>query len=195
MHLFDTKEDPSASEKKTDMKEGGKPSMLFYMIFPVIAAGCTVAMDLQREKVDNGWLLFCLAISFFVQLTEKGADGLAALICGLCTPLLVLGWLFLFRMLGAGDIKLLCVMGSILGPGKILSCIFYSFLIGAVISAALMISNGMICQRIQYLLCYVCDFLKTGEKKSYRKSGMPLENFHFTVPIFLSALLYAGGIY
>ena len=33
------------------------------------------------------------------------------------------------------------------------------------------------------------------KKRTYYKSGMPLENFHFTVPIFLSALLYAGGAY
>ena len=36
---------------------------------------------------------------------------------------------------------------------------------------------------------------KTGKREPYYKSGMPLENFHFTVPIFLSALLYAGGAY
>ena len=38
-------------------------------------------------------------------------------------------------------------------------------------------------------------YFKTGKREPYYKSGMPLENFHFTVPIFLSALLYAGGVY
>lgn len=189
------KRTPSVVEKKADWKEGRNPSMLFYMIFPAIAAGCAVVMDFQRTKVDNEWLLFCLTISLIVQLIEKGTGGLTAWLLGTCIPFLVLGWLFLFRMLGAGDIKLFCVMGSVLGPGTILKCIAYSFLIGAVISAALMISNGIICQRIQYLLCYISNFLKTGKRKPYGKSGMPLENFHFTVPIFLSALLYAGGIY
>ena len=37
--------------------------MLFYMIFPAIAAGGAVVMDIQRAKVDNAWLLFCLVIS------------------------------------------------------------------------------------------------------------------------------------
>lgn len=114
--------------------------MLFYMIFPAIAAGGAVVMDIQRAKVDNAWLLFCLVISLTVQLMERGTGGFIAWSFGACTPFLVLGWLFLFRMLGAGDIKLFCVMGSVLGPGTILRCIAYSFLIGAVISAALMIS-------------------------------------------------------
>ena len=142
--------------------------MLFYRIFPAIAAGCAALMDIQRAKVDNGWLLFCVLVSLFTRI---------------------------WKMLGAGDIKLLSVIGSMIGPTKILNCISYSFLIGAVISAALMISSGIVCQRILYLLHYISAYFKTGKREPYYKSGMPLENFHFTVPIFLSALLYAGGVY
>ena len=169
--------------------------MLFYRTFPAVAAGCAVLMDIQRAKVDNGWLLFCVLVSLFTRIWEKEAGGFGYWLCGLLIPVLLLGVLFVFRMLGAGDIKLLCVMGSMLGPVKILKCIFYSFLIGAVISAALMVSNGIVCQRILYFVHYISDYFKTGKREPYCKSGMPLENFHFTVPIFLSALLYAGGVY
>lgn len=126
---------------------------------------------------------------------EIDVSSLGSWICGLLVPILILGILFIFRMLGAGDIKLLSVIGSMIGPTKILNCISYSFLIGAVISAALMISSGIVCQRILYLLHYISVYFKTGKREPYYKSGMPLENFHFTVPIFLSALLYAGGVY
>ena len=165
--------------------------MLFYRIFPAIAAGCAALMDIQRAKVDNGWLLFCVLVSLFTRIWKMDVSSLGSWICGLLVPILILGILFIFRMLGAGDIKLLSVIGSMIGPTKILNCISYSFLIGAVISATLMISSGIVCQRILYLLHY----FKTGKREPYYKSGMPLENFHFTVPIFLSALLYAGGVY
>ena len=169
--------------------------MIFYRTFPVVAAGCAVLMDLQRTKVDNGWLLFCILVSLFTRIWEKDVGSLGSWLIGLLLPVLLLGILFAFRMLGAGDIKLFCAMGSMLGPVKILKCISYSFLIGAVIAAALMVSNGIVCQRIRYLLHYITTYFKTGKKEPYCKSGMPLENFHFTVPIFLSALLYAGGVY
>ncbi|MDD5803712.1 prepilin peptidase [Blautia sp. HCP3S3_H10_1] len=169
--------------------------MLFYRIFPAVVAGCAVLMDLQREKVDNGWLLFCTLLSLFTQLWERDAGNFITWICGLLFPVLLLGVLFVFRMLGAGDIKLLSVIGSLIGPVKILKCISYSFLIGAVISAAIMISNGIICQRILYFLHYIHAYFETGKREPYYKCGMPLENFHFTVPIFFSALLYAGGVY
>ena len=157
--------------------------MLFYRIFPAIAAGCAALMDIQRAKVDNGWLLFCVLVSLFTRIWKMDVSSLGSWICGLLVPILILGILFIFRMLGAGDIKLLSVIGSMIGPTKILNCISYSFLIGAVISAAL------------YLLHYISVYFKTGKREPYYKSGMPLENFHFTVPIFLSALLYAGGVY
>ena len=169
--------------------------MLFYRIFPAIAAGCAALMDIQRAKVDNGWLLFCVLVSLFTRIWKMDVSSLETWICGLLVPILILGILFIFRMLGAGDIKLLSVIGSMIGPTKILNCIFYSFLIGAVISAALMISSGIVCQRILYLLHYISVYFKTGKREPYYKSGMLLENFHFTVPIFLSALLYAGGVY
>ena len=154
--------------------------MLFYRIFPAIAAGCAALMDIQRAKVDNGWLLFCVLVSLFTRIWKMDVSSLGSWICGLLVPILILGILFIFRMLG---------------PTKILNCISYSFLIGAVISAALMISSGIVCQRILYLLHYISVYFKTGKREPYYKSGMPLENFHFTVPIFLSALLYAGGVY
>ena len=146
--------------------------MLFYRIFPAIAAGCAALMDIQRAKVDNGWLLFCVLVSLFTRIWKMDVSSLGSWICGLLVPILILGILF-----------------------KILNCISYSFLIGAVISAALMISSGIVCQRILYLLHYISVYFKTGKREPYYKSGMPLENFHFTVPIFLSALLYAGGVY
>ena len=169
--------------------------MLFYRIFPAIAAGCAALMDIQRAKVDNGWLLFCVLVSLFTRIWKMDVSSLGTWICGLLVPILILGILFIFRMLGAGDIKLLSVIGSMIGPTKILNCISYSFLIGAVISAALMISSGIVCQRILYLLHYISAYFKTGKREPYYKSGMPLENFHFTGPIFFSALLYAGGVY
>ena len=84
--------------------------MLFYRIFPAIAAGCAALMDIQRAKVDNGWLLFCVLVSLFTRIWKMDVSSLETWICGLLVPILILGILFIFRMLGAGDIKLLSVI-------------------------------------------------------------------------------------
>ena len=72
----------------------------------------------------------------------------------------------------------------------------YSLLAGAGISLAILISTGGIRRRFLYLYQYMNEFYCTGEIRPYYRKGMSFpENFHFTVPIFLSAVLYAGGVY
>ena len=108
------------------------------------------------------------------------------------------GWmiLFAFGMIGAGDIKLFCALGGIMGCESIIKCIFISFLTGAGISATLLIFNHNFCERILYFIEYVKCTVSTGKISSYRRKSIAApENFHFTIPVFISVLLYAGGIY
>lgn len=170
--------------------------MLYYTGLPVIMAGVAVAMDLRTAKVDNGWIAFSLILGLIVRYMREGIHGIFIFASGVILPLLLLGVLYAFRMLGPGDIKLLCAMGGVMGSGKILKCIFFSLILGAGISIAILISNGDISQRFHYFYCYFRNFARTGQRKPYYRTGMShLENFHFTVPVFLSAVLYAGGVY
>lgn len=170
--------------------------MFFYTGIPVMMAAAAVVMDLRTARVDNGWILFCMAAGLAMRILANGIIGVFWYFTGALIPVVLLGWLFVFRMLGPGDIKLLSVIGGILGAGEIVKCILGAMFIGAAISAALLISNGNICQRFLYLWSYICQTARTGKRKSYYQKGMlPLENFHFTVPVFLSVLLYAGGVY
>lgn len=152
-------------------------------------------MDLQRTQIRNGWILWSLFAGFSLRILLDGPGGVPAFMLGAVLPLVIVGWLFYFRMLGPGDIKLFCALGGIMGPIAILKCIMVSFLIGAVLSLAILISCGIFCQRFLYLLDYLNEFARTGKRKPYYKKGMAMENIHFSVPIFLSVMLYTGGIY
>ena len=89
--------------------------------------GVAVLMDLYQMKIKNSWILFSMLIGFGYDLWRGGWNGTAFFISGTGIPLVVLGWLFYFRMLGSGDIKLFCVLGGIMGPVHILWCIWYAF--------------------------------------------------------------------
>ena len=157
--------------------------------------GVAVLMDLYQMKIKNIWILFSLLAGLGYDLYRGGLNGAAFFISGTGIPLVILGWLFYFRMLGSGDIKLFCVLGGIMGPIHILGCIWYAFLAGGLISLALLICCGGISQRIQYLAEYLEAYIRTGERKSYYRTGAVWENIHFTVPIFMSVMLYMGGMY
>lgn len=157
-------------------------------------AGTAVVMDIASMRISNGWILCSLLTGFLYSISGKDLC-FREFILGALIPAAVLGGLFLFRMLGAGDIKLFCTLGGIMGPESVWRCMGVSFFIGAVISLLLLILYGNPAERFRYLESYIRDYLRTGIRKPYYRKGSALENFHFTVPIFMSAMLYAGGIY
>ncbi len=152
-------------------------------------------MDLRTARIDNGWILFCMAVGSICCIMEKGIAGMVLYVAGSSIPLFLI-ILFAFGMLGAGDIKLFCALGGVLGTVGILKCILVSFVLGACISAAILMFNRNFCERIHYFIYYMGQTVRERKVMSYRRKEISApENFHFTIPIFLSVVLYAGGVY
>ena len=152
-------------------------------------------MDLYQMQIKNSWIICSLLAGFILQLYQNGSEGFISFVTGGSLPLLILGILFWFRMLGPGDIKLFCALGGIMGPEVICRCIWYAFLSGAGISLAVLICSGEMWNRIQYLTGYLSEYVRSGIRKPYYQKGTAVENIHFAVPVFMSVMLYAGGIY
>lgn len=164
--------------------------------FLVTITAVSVIMDLRSGKIDNAWLIFSLVIGFMIRFITEGVESIPNFILGLIIPFILLSTLFIFHMIGAGDIKLLCVLGSILGVKRICICICFTFFLGAILSIFILFLNGNICQRFLYFFYYIEEVIKTRKIIPYYRKGLYYpENFHFTIPIFMSVILYAGGIY
>ena len=168
--------------------------MSFDIAFPVMISFVAMIMDLQTARIDNGWILFSVLGTMLYRIISGG--HMWSCLPGMVFPVLLLGGLFYFRMLGAGDIKLFCALGYVMGTEAVGKCIFTALVLGAAISLAILLSCGMFCQRIHYFMQYLKEYIKTGKHEPYLQKGMEHpENFHFSVPIFMSVLLYAGGVY
>ena len=98
--------------------------MFLYGELSVVISAMAVWMDLKDASVDNGWILFSFMIGFLIQITENGPKGGVIFLAGVAVPVLLLGILFIFHMIGAGDIKLLCALGGIMGPRTVMYCLF-----------------------------------------------------------------------
>ncbi len=151
--------------------------------------------DLRRTRVDNAWLLLWLTVSLAIRLRGPGPPAIQTGLSGLLLPVLLLFPFFYFRMLGAGDIKTLAVLGSMMGPGTVLKALFWTFLIGAVLSVLTFLIYGGFRERVSYFLTYVKQYFQTGQRTPYLRAGVQAESLHMTVPVFLAALLWAGGAY
>lgn len=159
-----------------------------------VAVGA-VGMDLQSQQIDNVWILIAAILGFGYQVFHPGGRGVLAYVLGCGIPLLILWIFFRFRMLGAGDIKLLSVLGGIMGREAILACMFWSLLFGAVFSVAILSTCGSWLSRLNYFTDYVRKYLMTGTREPYRVSRGEAEHLHFSVPVLLGVLLWIGGFY
>ena len=127
-------------------------------------AGVGVVMDISSMRISNGWIL-CSLLTGFLFCFSRNGNGPYEFFLGVTIPAAALGWLFVFRMLGPGDIKLFCALGGIMGVHDIWRCIEFSFLAGAVISLAILIFCGNPAERLLYLTSYLEDYLRTGIRK------------------------------
>lgn len=152
-------------------------------------------MDLHSTKVDNGWLLYWLAVSVVTQVIRAGPAILPGMLSGMMIPLVLLFPFFYFRMLGAADIKLLAVLCSFLGREAVLSCLFCTFFCAAILSLLIFVFDGGIRRRVRYLAGWLRTYLETGQRRPYLRPGLREESLHMTVPILMAALLRAGEWY
>ena len=169
--------------------------MFLYGELSVVISAMSVWMDLKDASVDNGWILFSFMIGFLIQITENGPKGGVIFLAGVAVPVLLLGILFIFHMIGAGDIKLLCVTGGFLGPADGFRVLIASLLIGGVISVWIMIRQKNFTGRMMYFMEYAQRRAAGGSWESYMADVPESAKFCFSVPVFLSVLGYIGGIF
>ena len=146
-------------------------------------------------KIKNSWILFSMLIGFGYDLWRGGWNGTAIFYFRYRNSTGGSRMAVLFPNAWFGRYQTFCVLGGIMGPVHILWCIWYAFLTGGLLSLAILILCGGFSQRIQYLVKYMKTYIRTGERKAYYRNGTAWENIHFTVPVFMSVMLYAGGMY
>lgn len=161
----------------------------------MIGIGTVAAVtDLKTGKIPNRLILLGLVIGCMFQITEKGILGLLVFAGGAGVPILIFGMLYYLRMLGAGDIKLLCTVGGLAGPMGCLHCIFLTIFWGGFLSLGLMLYRKNLVRRMEVFFRYISQYGK-GSRETYSKYTQEDAKFCFSVPVLLGILCYAGGIF
>lgn len=153
-----------------------------------------VLCDLDRGRIPNGLILAGLGMGFIFQAVSDGPAGMVLFLGGIFLPVLVFGPLYYFRMIGAGDIKLMSVVGAFLGPAACFSCMLWSVLTGGVLSFALVLRHHNLFSRMFCLADYVREYRQTGVWKPYLEQVDEHAKFCFSIPVLISVLGCIGGI-
>ncbi len=119
-----------------------------------------VIYDVSTYKIPNRVPITGLIIGVLLNLVAKGPLIILESLAGIFIPIAILFFLHRLKFLGAGDIKLLAMIGSYLGF-DIIYVILYSFIFGGIIS----------------ILRILFNFIHKNNTSRY---------IHFTIAIFIS---------
>lgn len=166
-----------------------------FLLLPVLIAA--VIMDLRTRKIKNWLILVGLTSGFLLRLVIEGKAGVISFLAGSLFPVILLFVLFLFRIIGAGDVKLMAVTGGFLGIHSILRCIIITFILSAGFALIKILKYHNLRNRMQYLANYLSKLMKTKKLEPYYQESMEDKHIlYMSVFIFLSVILYlAGGSY
>lgn len=166
--------------------------MIYFCLLPFLAAA--VVCDLYGRKIPNALITGGLIAGGAYQWSILGPPGLAAFFGGALLPLAVLGGLHYFRMIGAGDVKLLMMAGSFFGVKGSLKCVCCTFLACGVYALLALRRRGVLGRRLRYLAQYIEHYRQGGAWIPYIEPGGGEAFLYFSIPVLLGSLPVMGGL-
>jgi len=129
-------------------------------------AGLAIISDLRSRRIPNAlvWRGSVLAILIHLWACLSQSDAIAgphwwSSMAGLATGLLALVPLYLMRACGAGDVKLMAMVGAFVGPTTVLYAALYTLIAGGVLSLVYMLIKGVAVQTLQNVRFIVTDLV------------------------------------
>lgn len=169
------------------------------LLLPFLAAA--VWYDWREKRIPNRVIESGLAVGLAAAAAEgfaaagagAGSSGAAwALLLGLLRILatvLLTGGLYVLRMVGAGDIKLMAMIMGCLGLWRGGLGILMGLCLGAVWSLFKLVSSGTLVPRLLYFVDYIRQYARTGRAVPYYRKGEDGEE----IVIPLGACIAAGS--
>ncbi len=155
------------------------------LILVTVAAG----FDLKSRRIPNWLVLVGLVASLILQITFNSFNsfqsfkdwGYGLLVgFGLFLPL------YMLRAMGAGDVKLMAMVGAFLGPASALGAVLTTLIAGGILAIVVALFSGVLLQTI----ANIRTALTLGMYKTLTGGGIQLE----TMPASAGNLPYAVAI-
>lgn len=134
----------------------GTPGAMALAVVAILAAFLTAAAwsDLRRRRIPNLLVLSGSLLALLLHSVLPAGDGfLSALpgglgvigaLQGFAFGLIVMLPLYALRAMGAGDVKLLAMVGAFLGPVEIWWALFFTLIAGGVLAMAVMLQRALL---------------------------------------------------
>ncbi|TVT27362.1 hypothetical protein FO441_09975 [Salinicoccus cyprini] len=115
--------------------------MLINVILLVILAVCVVT-DVRKRKIYNKVIFPSLVAAFVLNTAMGGLSGFGESIIGFSVGLALLLIPYILGGMGAGDVKLLALVGALKGYEFVLESFIYTALIGGLLAVVVIMTRG-----------------------------------------------------
>lgn len=162
--------------------------MLFDILLIVVLIICC-ATDLYNRKIYNKVILPFLFCAFILRLLLNGNTGLKSSMIGFVSGILILIIPFALRGIGAGDVKLLALIGALKGGTFAFNTALYMFIIGGIIALIVIIFHKETIHFFKSLFHFLVG-LVIGQHYKLEFSTTPLlKKFPYSIAIAGGALI------
>ncbi len=120
----------------------------------VIAAA---VFDVRTHRIPNWLNLAGIAAGFALALALNGVAGLRDAALGFGLGFGVYFAMYLLRAMGAGDVKLMAAVGSIVGPANWFAVFVFTSVLGGVLALALVVYKGRLSKTLWNVYFLVGD--------------------------------------
>jgi len=135
-----------------------------------------VATDLRSRRIPNRLVLAGIALAFAIAAlalaTGRAPPAGARPWCapaGLVAGFALMLPLYLLRATGAGDVKLMAMVGAFAGPSTVLAAVLYTLLAGGLLSLLFMLRRGVGARTVANLRFLLTDWaLRAGAGQGAR---------------------------
>lgn len=164
--------------------------ILKYIVVFLILIIATI-QDFRCSKISNILVILGYSISFIYQVIYE--VNILLWLCGILLPIVMLFLLFYLKMIGAGDVKLLSVIGGFVGGRNSIQIFIWALFIGAVWSLLKMLRYGNLRTRFSYFFHYIYCLITNHSRIPYREKGTNQKSY--TIQFSFAILLAYIGYY
>lgn len=161
---------------------------VFKIVILIILVSICAYTDIKQKKIYNKFLVIPLILGFVISVYTLGLDGFRSSFIGMIVPFLMFIIFFAMHLFGAGDIKLYCTIGAIMGWKFVVNNIFFSFILTGIIIIIRVLYKRQFLMYIKNIYFYFKTFfISKGDMSSDKK--IETSYFPFAISIFVSTIV------
>ncbi len=176
-------------KRKSIMRQERRSKVINVSVFIVCTLLGAVTLDMYTWKVPNNYILICSITSAYILWGLYGLWGFVHMFIRFCLTIAILYIPYSLGGIGAGDVKLVAVISTLLTAKETMVVICLSVILGASMGIMHHIKNKQLFSRGREILFLgrSCVFYKQGSAffQELRKG----KKIHFTVCILIAYLL------